>query len=289
MMESLSGYHPQSNSQTERANQDLETTLRCICARNPASWSTHLTWGEYSHNSLTSAATGMTPFEASVDYLPNLFPSQEQEIAVPSVQRNLRRICRIWRETRAALLHTQHHNRRLADRWRTSAPEYKPGQKVWLSTKDIPLSITSKKLSPRFIRPFEIESIVNPSSVCLKLPPSLRIHPTLHVSQLKPVSAGNLNLALLYFAFVLCALACVANTPVFFPPCLILPCFPCSLVFCCLPACLWTCLPVACSPVFPLCVSMPERWTSLHHAAAPPSPCSGRRITTSSSLLSLVT
>lgn len=30
------GHHPQSNSQAERANQDLETTLRCICAHNPA-------------------------------------------------------------------------------------------------------------------------------------------------------------------------------------------------------------------------------------------------------------
>ena len=125
--ELILGYHLQSNGQTERANQDLETALHCICAQNPASWSTHLTWVEYSHNSLPSAATGMTPFEASVGYLPPLFPSQEQEIAVPSVQLNLRRI---WRETRVALLHTQDQNQRLADRRRTPAPEYKPGQKV---------------------------------------------------------------------------------------------------------------------------------------------------------------
>ena len=90
-----SEYHPQSNGQTECANQDLETTLRCICARNPASWSSHITWVEYSHNSLRSAATSMTPFEASIGYLPPLFPSQEQEIAVPSVQLSLRRIRRI--------------------------------------------------------------------------------------------------------------------------------------------------------------------------------------------------
>ncbi|XP_030281596.1 uncharacterized protein LOC115586588 [Sparus aurata] len=91
-----SGYHPQSNGQTERANQDLETALHCICARDPASWSTHLAW----------------------------------EIAIPSVQLNLRRIRRIWRETKAALLRTQDQNRRLADRRRTPAPEYKPGQKL---------------------------------------------------------------------------------------------------------------------------------------------------------------
>ena len=33
-----SGFHPQSNGQTERVNQDLETTLRCLVNHNPASW-----------------------------------------------------------------------------------------------------------------------------------------------------------------------------------------------------------------------------------------------------------
>ncbi|KAI3361813.1 hypothetical protein L3Q82_001973 [Scortum barcoo] len=48
-----SGYHPQPNGQTERANQSLKTALRCVAARNPASWSTQLAWVEYAHNSLT--------------------------------------------------------------------------------------------------------------------------------------------------------------------------------------------------------------------------------------------
>ena len=89
----------------------------------------------------------MTPFEASVGHLPPLFPSQKQEIAVPSVQLNLRRICRIWGETRVALLRSQVQNRRLADRRHTPAPEYKLGQKVWLNAEDIHLRVASKKLS----------------------------------------------------------------------------------------------------------------------------------------------
>ena len=33
-----SGFHPQSNGQTEGMNQDLETILRCLINHNPASW-----------------------------------------------------------------------------------------------------------------------------------------------------------------------------------------------------------------------------------------------------------
>ncbi|KAK7896247.1 hypothetical protein WMY93_021572 [Mugilogobius chulae] len=143
-----SGYHPQTNGQTERANQDLEAALRCVTSRHPASWSVHLPWIEYSHNSLVSSATGMSPFMAANGFQPPLFPSQESQVSVPSIQRHLQRARRIWHEVRAALSRTAERNQRLADRRRSPAPEYKSGQKVWLSTRDLPC-----RRSPRNCRP----------------------------------------------------------------------------------------------------------------------------------------
>lgn len=112
------GYHPQSNGQTERANQDLGAALRCVTASSLISWSTHLPWIDYAHNSLTCSTTGLTPFEASLGYLPPLFPALESEIAVPSVQMHLNHCCRIWKQILTALARTPDTNKRLADRHR---------------------------------------------------------------------------------------------------------------------------------------------------------------------------
>ncbi|KAI3372638.1 hypothetical protein L3Q82_023114 [Scortum barcoo] len=66
-----SGFHPQSNGQTERTNQDLESALRCVTAGNQSTWCTYLPWVELArHNSLVSSATGVSPFEASLAGLP---------------------------------------------------------------------------------------------------------------------------------------------------------------------------------------------------------------------------
>ncbi|KAL0159910.1 hypothetical protein M9458_043635, partial [Cirrhinus mrigala] len=78
---------------------------------------------------------------------------------------------------------------------RTMPPVYVVGQKVWLSSKDIPLRSISNKLAPKFIGPFTVTKILSPVAVRLKLPPAYRrIHSVFHVSKLKPVFHSPINL-----------------------------------------------------------------------------------------------
>ena len=109
-----SGFHPQTNGQAERMNQEMETALRGLASRNPSSWSKHLLWIEYAYNTLPSSATGLSPFQCSQGFQPPLFPKQEYEARVPLVQAFIRRCRHTWRQARSVLL-------RSSDRYQRSA------------------------------------------------------------------------------------------------------------------------------------------------------------------------
>ncbi|KAI2655704.1 Transposon Tf2-11 polyprotein [Labeo rohita] len=165
------GYHPQTNGQAERANQDLESVLRCVASAEPSSWSSRLTMVEYAHNSLPVSSTGLSPFQCCLGYQPPLFPSQESDAVVPSTHAFVQRCLRTWRIAREALTRTGERNKALADRHCIKPPPYVCGQKVWLSSKDINVRLPSRKLGPKFVGPFIITKVLSPVTVRLKLTP----------------------------------------------------------------------------------------------------------------------
>uniref|UniRef100_A0A3B3SKT7 Gypsy retrotransposon integrase-like protein 1 n=1 Tax=Paramormyrops kingsleyae TaxID=1676925 RepID=A0A3B3SKT7_9TELE len=98
-----SGYHPQTNGQTERTNQQLERYLRCFVADRQRSWARYLIWAELSHNHHTSSATGLSPFEVCNGFQPPMFDYQEPEVDVPSAQQLVHRCRKLWTQAHSAI------------------------------------------------------------------------------------------------------------------------------------------------------------------------------------------
>jgi hypothetical protein len=68
-----SAYHPQTDGQTERLNQCLETYLRCMTHACPSKWMNWLALAEFWYNTTTHSAHGKTPFEVLYGHQPRHF------------------------------------------------------------------------------------------------------------------------------------------------------------------------------------------------------------------------
>ncbi|KAI2644696.1 Retrotransposon-like protein 1 [Labeo rohita] len=119
-----SGYHPQTNGQTERVNQELTRFLRTYCHNHQTDWSRYLMWAEYAQNSLVKPATGLTPFRCVLGYQPPLFPWSGEPSDLPSVNEWLQRSEETWNRAHQHLQQAVRRQEEQANRHRRPNPEY---------------------------------------------------------------------------------------------------------------------------------------------------------------------
>ena len=97
------------------------------------------------------------------------------------------KIKEIQNEAKAVLEKAQEEMKKYVDRKRTEANEYKVGDLVMLSTKDLKYQIIERrteKLTERFVGPYKIKKIVSTNAVELELPVTIKIHLVVNVSRI---------------------------------------------------------------------------------------------------------
>jgi len=78
--------------------------------------------------------------------------------------------------------------KKYADRKRAEVDEYKVGDLVMLSTKDLKYQMTGRrteKLTERFVGPYKIKKIISSNMVELELSSTVKIHPVVNVSRIQ--------------------------------------------------------------------------------------------------------
>ena len=102
----------------------------------------------------------------------------------------INRLKRAQEEAQAALQQAAEDMKRFYDRDRKEVPEYKVGDRVWLSSQNISITRPTKKLTHRWLGPYEITKLIGSLACRLKLPQSMsQVHPVFHVSLLRPADA----------------------------------------------------------------------------------------------------
>jgi len=76
-----SGYHPESNRQTEHMNQTLEQYLCVYCNYQQDNWSKLLPLMEFAYNNAPSITTSVSPFFTNKGYHPNITVHPKHNIA----------------------------------------------------------------------------------------------------------------------------------------------------------------------------------------------------------------
>ncbi|TFY50771.1 hypothetical protein EVJ58_g10896 [Rhodofomes roseus] len=176
-------YHPQTDGQTERANQELEIFLRIFCANNPETWDEMLPDAEFAHNSRPHSAIKMSPFYAMMGYEPRGIPHITEVADSPTTEERLKRLQKAREEAAFALEAAQ---RVIEKRIKDRTPAFKKDQQVWLDTRHLRLPYATRKLAPKKEGPFKITEVMGRATYRLQLPPQWRIHPVFHAGLLSP-------------------------------------------------------------------------------------------------------
>jgi len=177
-----SAYHPQ----TERTIQSLEDLLRACVLEQGVSWVECLPLIEFTYNNSFHSSIGMAPFEALYGWRCRTplcwFESGESALlGLNVVQETTEKVKMIQEKMKASRSRQKiYHDKRRKD------IEFQVGDHVFVRVNPVTgvgRALKCRKLTPRFVGPFEIVEKVGAVAYRIALPPSLsNLHDVFHVS-----------------------------------------------------------------------------------------------------------
>ncbi|EED18391.1 retrotransposon polyprotein, putative [Talaromyces stipitatus ATCC 10500] len=180
-------FHPQTNGQTERTNQTLIQYLRHYVNHHQDNWAELLSMAQLAYNSAKHSTTGVSPFFANYGREPRLMGQPKfKESVNATAEEKVQQMKALYFYLHTEIINQNKLTTGYYNEKHQKGPDFKKGEKVYLSRKNIQTTRPSDKLDHLRIGPFEIEEKVSEVNYKLKLPNTMRVHPIFHISLLEP-------------------------------------------------------------------------------------------------------
>ena len=133
-------YHLQTDGQMGRLNQDVEQYLRLFVSQRQNDWPEWIACAEFAYNNKVHSGTKVSPFYTNYGQHPRMGIEPRRASKSEPAKEFAKHMKEIHEEAGTALSKAHDDMTRYADQHRGTAPEYKVGDKVWLSTKNIKIN-----------------------------------------------------------------------------------------------------------------------------------------------------
>ena len=150
----LTAFHPQTDGQMERMNQELEQYLRFFVDHRQKDWLEWLASAEFAVNNKVHIVTKVLPFITNYGRELRVGGDIRKKGKVERAMEFVKRMKRVHEKAGTALKKVQEDMKRQADQGRKETEDWKRGDRVMLSTKDLVFKERpARKLVNRYMGP----------------------------------------------------------------------------------------------------------------------------------------
>lgn len=163
-------YHPQTDGQTERVNQEVEKYLRAFVSYQQDDWDEWLGIAEFALNDRPHSTTQHTPFFLNAGQHPWKGEPSKKDTKVDAVESVLDTMEKARESARKAMENKIEEVKKAHDRRAKKSTSHAEGDLVYLEATNLHSDRPSKKLDDKRYGPFPVKKKVGESAYELKLP-----------------------------------------------------------------------------------------------------------------------